>query len=758
MLVELIAIAFRVFGSLIILGVGIFGAKAISQFVPKSNVDSCRFLGQSVCFSLVFAFSAIAFSEISNPTPYFQQLLSSTNLTIAQNFQRNIPLGRTNVAIGGGGYVTGVYPHPKQKDLVYIKTDIGGFYRWNSSNQTWTPLTDHFSLDQKHYYGGESLAVDPTNPNIVYIAAGDHLWREEKGSLFKSSDRGNTWTKLNLDLPMGGNDNKRWAGERLAVSPTNSQILLFGSRRDGLWKSQNGGQSWRQVTAFPGKPEKDIGILSIAFDPVKAGVVYANAYGDGIYQSTDFGERWRKLDRSSETVNQIAVAHDSTLYITSSRSPKVSKYANNTWQDITPKTDDAPFNGLSVNPRSPQNILVSIGEQPYSRIFQTQDGGKNWQELKRNLNNTVPWWDGIMLKHPWVAGLAFDPQVEGRVWLTDWYGTWRTDNINASTVNWTNYVQGHEEVVVFSMLAPPKGPLLLSGVADVDGFVHDKGLDTFPSQKFGGGGPEFQGTYGLAYCASDPLKLVRVGGNQWNNQYSGATSGDGGKTWKKFGSFPEKTMPLRVAMSATDPNLFVVTVSSGQPIRTTDGGKTWQAVKGLPDAPGGPWNWTRSLTADSVDGKTFYYYYNDTVFRSTDGGANFSQVSEINGKNDWHTLKAMPGVKGEVWAALDGRGLHRSTDGGQSFSKIDNVEWAYLFTFGKPKSSNNPPAIYVYGRVSGQGEGIFQSLDRGRTWTRISDRDRPIGRIPNTMEASLQEYGLVFVGTNGRGIYYGTAR
>uniref|UniRef100_A0ACD5GWC5 Uncharacterized protein n=1 Tax=Desertifilum tharense IPPAS B-1220 TaxID=1781255 RepID=A0ACD5GWC5_9CYAN len=66
----------------------------------------------------------------------------------------------------------------------------------------------------------------------------------------------------------------------------------------------------------------------------------------------------------------------------------------------------------------------------------------------------MSWWDGIMLKHPWVAGLAFDPQVPGRVWLTDWYGTWRTDDINAATVNWTNYVQGHEEVVVFSMISP----------------------------------------------------------------------------------------------------------------------------------------------------------------------------------------------------------------------------------------------------------------------------------------------------------------
>jgi photosystem II stability/assembly factor-like uncharacterized protein len=70
---------------------------------------------------------------------------------------------------------------------------------------------------------------------------------------------------------------------------------------------------------------------------------------------------------------------------------------------------------------------------------------------------------------------------------------------------------------------------------------------------------------------------------------------DGGLTWKQFASFPPKTMPMRVAVSATNPNLFVVTTSSGQPLRTTDGGVSWQSVSGLPDGFQGVWNWTQSL-------------------------------------------------------------------------------------------------------------------------------------------------------------------
>uniref|UniRef100_A0ACD5GWJ2 WD40/YVTN/BNR-like repeat-containing protein n=1 Tax=Desertifilum tharense IPPAS B-1220 TaxID=1781255 RepID=A0ACD5GWJ2_9CYAN len=283
----------------------------------------------------------------------------------------------------------------------------------------------------------------------------------------------------------------------------------------------------------------------------------------------------------------------------------------------------------------------------------------------------------------------------------------------------------------------------------MDGFVHDRGLEQFPSHKFGKSSTEFQGTYGLAYAYNQPSNLVRVGGNQWNNEYSGATSRDSGKSWQKFATFPPETMPLRVAMSATNPNLFVVTTSGKPPIRTADSGRTWTTVKGLPDGSGEPWNWLQSLAADGTDGQTFYYYYNNTVFRSTDGGATFSPASEINGRNLWHVLETIPGEKGEVWLGLDDRGLHRSTNGGESFRKIETVERAHLVSFGKPRPGSNTPALYIYGRVTGQGDGIFRSLDKGQTWTRIGDRDRPIGRIPNTLEASWQEYDLVFIGTNG---------
>lgn len=709
--------------------------------------------------AIITVVSAIALQQIWVSNNKVNLASNSVEVASSQDYQKNVSLGKRNVSLGGGGYVTGIYLHPRQQNLIYIKTDIGGFYRWNPVDKSWVPLTDHFPLLQSNYYGGEALALDPNNPDIVYIAAGKFTaeWSPHRGSIFKSTNKGETWTKLNINLKMGGNEDLRWVGERLVVNPLNSKIIFFGSRQDGLWKSSDAGVTWSKVLSFSAKPTANIGITAIAFNKQVSGLVYAIAYGDGIYKSTDTGVTWSKIAESQSEAKRIAVANNGVLYVT--HSSGVSKYVNGAWSNITPLGIIDTFNALSVNPANPNNVLVCLGEKTEStktKIYQSLDGGTTWTEKKKSINSTVPWWSSYMLSNPWTAAIEFDPKVAGRVWFTDWYGIWQTEDIEANPVLWTNYEKGHEEVVTFTLISPPRGALLLSGVADGDGFYHDKGLNAYPSKAFGGNGPSFQDTYSIAYSETDPSRMVRVGGNRFNSTYTGATSTDGGRTWKQFASFPENTMPTRVAISATNPNMFVVNISGGQPLRTTDGGVSWESVSGLPDGFKGPWNWSQPLAADKVDGNTFYYYAKGKVYRSTDGGSSFKIIDASLPNTDWRSLKTVPGVKGEVWLSLDSKGLYHLKNGGKTFSRIARVERAYLFALGKPQTGSTIPALYLYGKIAGMGEGIFRSLDRGKTWTSIGDRSKPIGNEPNVMEASRQQFGLVFIGTNGRGIYYGT--
>ncbi len=662
----------------------------------------------------------------------------------------------TNVAIGGGGYVTGIHIHPQDASLVYIQTDIGGFYRWLPAKNRWLPLTEQFPRSQFNFYGGEALALDPQNPDLVYIAVG--LYRAYgEGALFKSRDRGATWEKSNLTVPMGGNEDKRWAGKRLAVSPADSNLLLFGSRQDGLWRSTNGGLDWSPVEGLAARPEDGIGVMAIAFAPGSKGRVYLSAYGDGVYESKDSGLKWQRLTNSPTQAMQLAVASDGILYATSAVSPGVSKYQHGQWQEITPKQQaNAAFNGLAVAPDRSERLLVSLDQTSDTQLFLSENGGATWRLVPRQLRNGVPWLpDDFFADH--TAAIAFSPQVSQQAWLTDWFGVWRTDNIDAKPARWTNLPQGHEQVVSFTLIAPPQGALLLSGVADVEGFVHER-LDQFPAQRLGYGANGqhfFQDTYSIAYSPANPLVMVRVGGNRWNETYSGATSTDGGRSWQRFPYFPRNTLPLRVAVSATDPNTFIVITHDALPLKTSDGGRTWRPVKGLPKGPQGPWYWSMPLVADPVAGDRFYYYDGGILYRSEDSGDSFQRVNNtIPTTSELSILTAEPGQAANLWVSLSDKGLFRSQDGGQTFTKVLAVQHSHLLAFGLPLQPNDPPAVYLYGSLDGLTEGIYLSEDRGQSWTSIREDLTPIGTQPNVMVASQQKPGLIFIGTNGRGIYY----
>src|ERR1700677_2948179 len=123
-----------------------------------------------------------------------------------------------NVVIMGGGFISGIVASPAQSGLIYARTDVGGAYIWNNSSNTWTPLTDMYPMGEGNYLGIESIAPDPMNANIVYAAAGMYE-SNGNGVILSSTNQGTSWTVNTIGVPMGGNENGRGMGERLAVDP-----------------------------------------------------------------------------------------------------------------------------------------------------------------------------------------------------------------------------------------------------------------------------------------------------------------------------------------------------------------------------------------------------------------------------------------------------------------------------------------------------------------------------------------------------------
>src|SRR5206468_12606430 len=100
------------------------------------------------------------------------------------------------------------------------------------------------------YQGAESIALDPNNDQLVYMSTGLYNSANATGRLYISSDRGNSWTSVNLPFSAGSNNNGRAIGERMMVDPNKPSALFYGSRTAGLWKSTDSGRTWAQVTSL----------------------------------------------------------------------------------------------------------------------------------------------------------------------------------------------------------------------------------------------------------------------------------------------------------------------------------------------------------------------------------------------------------------------------------------------------------------------------------------------------------------------------
>src|SRR6186713_665346 len=121
------------------------------------------------------------------------------------------------VRIGGGGYVTSINAHPKVPNLRFITTDVGNPYRWNNTTQAWEGLMNNFPATYWSTSCG-NLAFDPQDAtgNILYATMGKGATAGSgAGTIVRSTDRGNTWTDLNMPIWLSPNDPEKSNGERL---------------------------------------------------------------------------------------------------------------------------------------------------------------------------------------------------------------------------------------------------------------------------------------------------------------------------------------------------------------------------------------------------------------------------------------------------------------------------------------------------------------------------------------------------------------
>lgn len=689
-----------------------------------------------------------------------------------------------NVKIVAGGFVTGLLHHPAQRGLIYARTDMGGAYRWEPGERRWVPLLDWLGREDWNLHGIESLAIDPADPNRLYLACGTYTneWGHP-GAILRSNDQGRTFERTNLPFKMGGNEDGRSMGERLAVDPDRRNVLYLGTRVAGLWRSTDFGQSWARVESFPLQaPGNRIGIglvLVTKARDAQPGTIYVGLADAGrpLWHSQDAGRTWSLVPGQPTGLypHQARLAADGALVLTYCDGPGpngVTRGAvmrfdprSKTWQDITPvipnKGGEKGFGyaGLAVSATKPGTFAVSTLDRwsALDDLFVTNDAGATWASVRKgatmdpSVSPYLYWGREKASFGWWIGAVAMDPFDDNRVMYTTGATIWGSDRaldaLEGKPTRWTVRAEGIEQTAVLDLLSPPFGPHLSSGLGDIGGFEHwnldqsPKGMRTNPLI-----GNVDSLDYGPASL------MVRVGRGESGRH--GALTRDAGKTWRPFAAQPPGTrgsgtvaviVPKVAVVQRRASRPSMVWAPAGSvPFFSFDFGQTWQRSTGAP---------VGRVVADKAAGKVYAYDPSGTgLWSSDDGGATFAKAGSIPPQRDQGFLRVADGRPGHLWLPR-ANGLFRSTNGGRSFVRVANVSRAEYVGFGRAAPGGSYPAVYLAGVVSGV-EGVFRSDDGGASWMRINDVRQ---RFPTMQHIAgdPRVYGRVYLGTNGRGVFVG---
>jgi photosystem II stability/assembly factor-like uncharacterized protein len=253
-----------------------------------------------------------------------------------------------------------------------------GVYKSTDGGSSWTNV----GLKASEHIG--MIAVHPKNSNIVWVAAYGPLWSSggERG-IYKTTDGGTTWRRvLNVSEHTGFNE--------VHLDPRNPNILfatahqrrrhvhtyVSGGPESGLWKSEDGGETWSEVKN--GIPGGDKGRLSLAISPVNPDMHYLMVEGHGTYRSTNRGASYSKRSDHATSGNYyvelIASRSDANTLYSMDTYVQWSEDGGATFKRLGEKNKHVDNHAFWQNPSNPKHLLLGCD----GGIYETWDHGVAW--------------------------------------------------------------------------------------------------------------------------------------------------------------------------------------------------------------------------------------------------------------------------------------------------------------------------------------------------------------------------------------------
>ena len=581
-------------------------------------------------------------------------------------------------------------------------TSVGtGLYKTTDGGKTWK------FMGFKNSERISEIVIHPKNSKIVYVGVLGHLWNsnEERG-VYKTTDGGKTWKRiLYVDENTGCAD--------LAIDPQEPDILYAamwqfrrkpyfftsGGPGSGLYKSTDGGKTWKKLTK--GIPKGELGRIAIDVAPSRLSTVYAliEAKETALYRSDDMGETWRKMGTG------LGIKARPFYFANIKVDPKNHNRIYNTslflfMSDDGGKSFTSPLSieafffskihpdlhAIWINPNNPDHIIIGTD----GGVYISYDRAQHFKFVK-NLPVSQFYHVSYDFQYPyWVYGGLQDNG--------SWRGPSRAFNVvGIQNKDWEN-VGGGDGFYVF---ADPYEPHIVYNEwqgGRLQRYNRKTGemKDIRPLPKKGEPEYRFNWNTPVILSPNDP-KVIYMGaqfllrskdrGDSWERISPDLTTNDpeklrqaesGGLTIDNTGAENHCTI-VTISESPLDPNVIWVGTDDGNLQITTDGGKTWtNVVKNIPGLP--PNTWCACVEASHHDKATAYVVFDGHrtgdmkpyIYKTTDFGKTWVSLATKDIEIYCHVIREDLVNPNLLFLGTE-FGLYISIDGGKNWARLKTL-------------------------------------------------------------------------------------
>lgn len=725
-------------------------------------------------------------------------LLSTTAAQAASSVGAAQPGVFRQTDLDAGGWLTGFASHPAGR--LYARTDVGGVYRSDDHGANWRFLSGEMTSSAALHVQG--LAVGDSSADMVYQAVGtSYASSDAARGVWRTGDGGTSWTQVLANVNFSGNDDLRWQGECLAITPGSADQEIFAlSRKNGLWRSTTGGASgtWSKQggTTFDGL----IGHV-VHMHPSFPNDVFVGGVKDSSASALFKGTRgaggtitWAAVTVNAATtsVTRLARLSSGVMFAAVQDGANQRFYksdgAGTAWTNITSTvlgslTANGPVGMCHVLRDGVTIVLGWIGGPTRKSI----NGGTSWTTVPLAISGTRP---AAMLTSDtspgWSRGsLHQDPLDSNRWYLPNGFGPFVSSDAGA-TVNYMT--RGIGEVVTWKPSFHPNDPLrVYMPVADLIGFIATDGSSTGlaprnPRRSL----PVTFGNVGMTYATEalvgpvtgqNAPKVYFIGGSYFGpnaGRASIVTTSNDGQNWSLVHvagvtgtGLPAGSEIISGSIAPDNANEILVAVhdtsnTNSGIYRSTNGGVAFTKATGVPTS--GNWGDEFShfvfMEADAGAPTRRFAWLNAVGFLiSNDRGVTWASAGHSSGGPtntklyDWNSwgFFSRDAISGRLW--FGGMNGHL----GLAFSINNGTNWTYLDTpfsntgFSEVKAIDaHDGQVLVHGKRFGDAFAkIYYSADNGAVWRECTKLGH---RLPNVTYVALNPHqrGHFWVATNGR--------